>query len=541
MNGVSPRRVYGAIGRRRWMLASLALAVVGLLLIPTANLPNAVANPPAAAGVDPREEADFNGDGYADLVIAVTVQFWQQSRAGVHVVYGSAGGLRTSGSTFLDKQDLPGMGRLTSQLGATMVASDFNGDGYSDLALSTPRLTVNGQVNAGAVHVIYGSSSGLSATNAQIWSQASSGVAGTAEPNDLFGAALVAADFGGGSEADLVIGVPREDLGTVTNAGSVHVLLGSASGLTAANSQVWTQNSAGVPGSNEAGDHFGSALGAGNFDGKNRSDLAVGTPDEAIGTRDDAGMVVILYSTDTALSATGSQAWSQDTAGVPDAAEPNDHFGSALAAGELSSQAHDDLAVSAVGERYSAPRHLGAVYVLRSSTQGLTSTSIRRLTPAFLPNPDELSFGQSLAIADFGGSCAEAGCEDLAIGAPENPNYGGLGLVYIAYYGGDFDQTLWLAPGTGPDGAIFGGLGSDLAAANFGYDQGGGFADLAIGAPQFSYAECGCDGPGAVHVLPGSDDGLKALEVHTLTQADLGVPDERAGTIGTDLNAGGSP
>ena len=48
----------------------------------------------------------------------------------------------------------------------------------------------------------------------------------------------------------------------------------------------------------------------------------------------------------------------------------------------------------------------------------------------------------------------------------------GLELVSIAYYGGDFDQTLWLAPGTGPDGAIFGGLGSDLAAANFGYDQG---------------------------------------------------------------------
>jgi hypothetical protein len=304
---------------------------------------------------------------------------------------------------------------------------------------------------------------------------------------------------------------------------------------------MWTQNSAGVPASNEAGDHFGSTLGAGNFDGKNRADLAIGTPDEAIGTRDDAGMVVILYSTGTALSATGSQAWSQDTAGVPGAAEANDHFGSALAAGELSSRAHDDLAVSAVGERYSAPRHLGAVYVIKSSTRGLTSTSIRRLTPAFLPNPNELFFGQSLAIADFGGFCAEAGCEDLAIGAPDNPNYGGMALVQIAYNDDNLGQTLWLAPGAGPDGAIFGGLGYDLAAANFGYDQSGGFADLAIGAPQFSYAECGCDGPGAVHVLSGSDRGLNAFDVHTLTQTGLRVPDEQAGTFGTDINAGGSP
>lgn len=242
----------------------------------------------------------------------------------MHVVYGSPSGLRTTGSTFIDKHDLPGMGQSTSQLDATMVASDFNGDGYSDLALSTPRLTVNGQVNAGAVHVIYGSASGLSAANAQIWTQDLPGVAGGAEPNDLFGAALVAADFGGGPEVDLAIGVPREDLGTVANAGMVHALLGSTSGLTASNSQVWTQNTAGVPGVNEAGDRFGSTLGAGNFDGNNRADLAIGVPDEAVGTRDHAGMVVILYSTSTALGATGSQAWTQNTVGVPGVAEAND-------------------------------------------------------------------------------------------------------------------------------------------------------------------------------------------------------------------------
>jgi hypothetical protein len=158
----------------------LMLAVVKLLLVPTTDVPNADAIPPSLAAVDPPEEADFNGDGYADLVIAVPSPGQQSRAGGVHVVYGSPSGLGTTGSTFIDKHDLPGMGQSTSQLDATMVASDFNGDGYSDLALSTPRLTVNGQVNAGAVHVIYGSASGLSAANAQIWTQDLPGVAGGA-------------------------------------------------------------------------------------------------------------------------------------------------------------------------------------------------------------------------------------------------------------------------------------------------------------------------------------------------------------------------
>ena len=516
--------------------------MVALLLIPAADLPNANAMPHKAAIAGPRHDADFNGDGYADLMIALPLLYQKSGGGGVHIVYGSASGLRTTGSTFLNKGDLPGMAQVTSPVDAAMVAADFNGDGYSDLALSTPRLAVRGQVNAGAVHVIYGSASGLSATDAEIWSQSSPGVAGAAEANDLFGAALTAADVGGGPEADLVIGVPREDLGTVANAGMVHVLLGSTGGLTASNSQVWTQNSAGVPGTNEAGDRFGSTLVTGDFDGKNRADLVIGTPDEGVGTRDKAGAVVVLYSTSTALGPTGSLWWSQDSTGIPGGAEANDRFGSALATGKTSSAVHDDLAVSAVGEQYSAaPGNLGIVYLISGSAAGLTATSVRSHTPAGLPDPKALSFGRSLAIADFGGVCADdAGCEDLAIGAPENPNCCGQGLVRIEYYGSDFGQTLWLKPGTGVGEHIFDSLGFDLAAANFGYDESGAFADLAIGAPQFEYVECECDGPGALHVLPGTQKGLNAFRVHTLTQADLGVPFDEEAIIGTDLSAGGS-
>ena len=41
---------------------------------------------------------------------------------------------------------------------------DFNGDGFADLAVGVPGENVGSLGDAGAVHVMYGSGSGLSAT-----------------------------------------------------------------------------------------------------------------------------------------------------------------------------------------------------------------------------------------------------------------------------------------------------------------------------------------------------------------------------------------
>ena len=55
--------------------------------------------------------------------------------------------------------------------------------------------------------------------------------------------ASVPSDFNGDGYSDLAVGVPGQDLGDLRNAGQVNVIYGSATGLTAARDQVWTQAS----------------------------------------------------------------------------------------------------------------------------------------------------------------------------------------------------------------------------------------------------------------------------------------------------------
>ena len=146
------------------------------------------------------------------------------------------------------------LGAIFAQAPQAMAASkitDFNGDGYADLAVGVPNEDVNGRADAGLVNVVYGSAAGLSATSVQdqrFFQDYSAGtpesnIRDTSEVNDRFGAAVVAADFNGDGYSDLAAGVPEEDLASTANAGAVNVIYGSPAGLSPAAvlaSQIWS-------------------------------------------------------------------------------------------------------------------------------------------------------------------------------------------------------------------------------------------------------------------------------------------------------------
>ncbi len=230
--------------------------------------------------------------------------------------------------------------------GAT-ASGDFNNDGLADLAIGVPKEDVGTLKDAGAINVLYGSSAGLDSSGNQLFTQGpGSGLADAPEIRDYFGSALAAGDFNGDSFADLAVGVPGEDVGLPVNAGEIHVVYGSASGLTATGNQLFKQGTNGMLDSSELGDAFGATLAAGNFNGDAYVDLAVGVPGEDLSTGAlDAGAVAVLYGSAAGLSTAGNQLWTQDSPGVPDDAESGDHFGAALAAANLGNGVQADLAV----------------------------------------------------------------------------------------------------------------------------------------------------------------------------------------------------
>ena len=394
------------------------------------------------------------------------------------------------------------------------VKGDFNGDGFADLAVAAPGENAGG----GAVHVLRGSASGLSATSSQLFTQNTTGIADTQEPGDQFGGSLAAGDLTGDGIADLAVGAPGENGG----AGAVHVLKGSASGLTVTGSQLWSQDSAGITGDEESGDHFGWSLAIGNYGGSAHPDLAIGAPDEDESALSDSGAVHVLPGAGAGVTATGSQFWTQDSVGISDTAEADDRFGATLAAGRMGNGTQADLAIGATGENVGA----GAVHVLYGAASGLVVTGQQFWSQdsAGVTDTREIGdhFGASLAIADFGGSADS----DLAIGVPDEDTNARADSGAVHVLPGSATgitataSTYWHQNSIGITdiAEVDDRFGATLAAGNLGNSA---QSDLAIGATGENV------GAGAVHAIYGTSSGLAATGQQFWSQDSVGITDVR--------------
>jgi hypothetical protein len=402
------------------------------------------------------------------------------------------------------------------RFGSTLAAGDFDGNGFADLAVAAPYESVGDVASAGAVNVIYSGAAGLDVPGNQFWHQDSDGITGLAQATDYFGTALAAGDFDGDGYDDLAIGIPNEELVRYENIGAVCVLYGSAAGLTADRDQLWTQNSPGVESDIGYFEFFGGALAAADFNGDGFADLAVGVHGERVTfTLFQAGAVNVLYGSATGLTADGDQFWHQNSPDVPDDAESDDVFGSALAGGDFDGDGYDDLAVGAEGEDGA-----GAIFVLYGSANGLTATSLatasnrlfRQGTGGVLDEPEDGDlFGASLASGDFDGD----GFGDLAVGAPGENLASAVdgGAVHVLYGTAAGlrtpDNQLWhqSQPNVLDSAENDDRFGSSLTAGDF---DGDGFDDLAVGVPGETLGAI--DSTGALHALYGTAVGLTALD-----------------------------
>ena len=203
------------------------------------------------------------------------------------------------------------------------------------------------------------------------------------------------------------------------------ILTGSAAhDLTSVGAKVWTQDTAGVPGADEAHDGFGSALAAGDVNGDGRADLIVGTPGEGIGSVSAAGAVTFLAGAATGLTATGSKSFSQDTGAVPGTAEHDDRFGASVAAGDFDGDGRADIVIGAPSESLGGLRSAGDVTILRGTTSGPADKGAKAWSQdtagiGGTAEPDDL-FGFTLAALHV----SSPKYATLVIGVPEESTAG---------------------------------------------------------------------------------------------------------------------
>ncbi|MER5796601.1 FG-GAP and VCBS repeat-containing protein [Streptomyces sp. NPDC001980] len=388
------------------------------------------------------------------------------------------------------------------------------------------------------------------------------------------------ADFNGDGIGDIATSATTAYVNGHKGAGQVVALYGSASGITTAKRTTLSQNSAGVPGTAEAGDNFGESLAYADFNADGYDDLAVGSPGEKVGTDTDGGTVTLLWGSKSGLTGKGVD--------IKDPS-PSSHgyWGLQLAAGDFDGDGKADLAVGSSAATlwvfkggFSASGTPGGRYTVKPPIQPGTSsypygpmkltagdvngdgrtdlvvdgyetkTSDHWNTNYWLPGSSKgvtvtgakaLKSGIVTGIGDINGD----GYGDIVSGAswdassggtvfPDSANGGRVAITYGSVSGPAkatmFNQNTSNVPGASEKGDGFG-WEIDLGDVN-----GDGYADLVVSAPNENIGSKA--NTGQVAVLYGSKTGINlASGAQSFAQSTAGVPgdDEKNDLFGVDV------
>ncbi|MDQ1036893.1 hypothetical protein QFZ75_003309 [Streptomyces sp. V3I8] len=354
---------------------------------------------------------------------------------------------------------------------------DFNGDGYRDYAYSS--FSARG---GGGVSVIFGTATGPGSTHQRI-TQASSGVPGADEADDMFGEVRAAADFDGDGYGDLAVAATGEN----GFQGAVTILWGSASGLSKGTT---------LPNKNPGRNNYmGKDLATGDFNGDGKQDLAV--INEAM-----------TYVYRGPLKRSGT------TGTVTKLDRTTSFYASALVSGKVNGDKPTDLAI--IGDVVGSESIASDVWFIKGGASSLTpGTSLRLESQS--GDGGEGERGGDGVIADFD----KDGYGDIAIGTSLHSKHKGRVSVWYGSSGGPSRSARFTQSTSGVAGSPenYDEFGSSVSAGDV---NGDGYADLAVGVRGEDID--GRDYAGGVHVLKGRASGLSGTGSQWFARNTPGVP-----------------
>ncbi len=205
---------------------------------------------------------DVHGDGRDDLAVGDPAFGCHDepdvdyAMGSVVLLAGSKDGLTTSNSQ-LWTQDSPGVAgtaRLGNVFSEALAMAPLDEGPTADLVIGAP-----GDTDGGSVTVLLGGPDGLTTEGigGTRFTQATRGIPGTPESEDAFGEVVTTPHLQSRTQATLVIGVPREDVGSIRSAGAITQLPISADGPNPRGAKTFTANTSGVQGKTGTDERFG--------------------------------------------------------------------------------------------------------------------------------------------------------------------------------------------------------------------------------------------------------------------------------------------